>query len=290
MGKPAATLPSDPARSTWNGPPQRENALPSGGGVTGAWPGRPVTGTWPGRPAAAHQHLAQVTRPPEPRPAPAVLDPWMAALQHPVESHQVAAQLAALRSDVREVAVDNELIQHLLAQRRRDRRAGDEEAIVQMLAGLNPAGFRDLIADLFRRESYEVNAGQGPDADVIDLVVTKHGEDWLVNCQLRSVGSVDLAALIEMSKVIKHNNADGAFIISDGEFGHDCRAFARTNGMILIDRELLLNMVVEFTLEDLRKENVGLKLSKLMHPERGHELRHALLSGEIGRPQKRTKH
>ena len=243
----------------------------------------PATTNWPGIPTRSRAHLAAITRPPQPRNEPQVLDAWMSALQHPIESPQVAAQLAALRTDVREVTVDTELIRRLLVKLRGDRRQGDEDAIVEMLAGLNPAGFRDMVADLFRREGYEVTSGEGPDADVIDLEVRKHDERWLVNCQLRSVGRVDLAALLEMARVIKHNNADGAFIISDGEFGHDCRAFARTNGMILVDRELLVNMVVELTLEDLRKENVGLKLSRLMHPERGHELRRALLGGELGR-------
>lgn len=247
----------------------------------------PASTSWPGRPAPARPHLATVTRPPASRPAPTVLDPWMSALQHPTESPQVIAQLAALRSDIREVSVDTELVRRLLIKMRRERRQGDEDAIVAMLAGLHPAGFRDLIGEMFRREGYEVNAGEGPDADVIDLEVRKHDERWLVNCQLRSVGTVDLAALVEMARVIRQNNAEGAFIISDGEFGHDCRAFARTNGMVLIDRELLLNMVIELTLEDLRKENVGLRLSKLMHPERGHELRHALLSGESGHPPKK---
>ncbi len=273
------TRPPAPAPGPMAAPPDRAwNAQP-----------QPATGTWPGRPAPARPHLATVTRPPASRPVPTVFDPWMAALQHPIESPQVVAQLAALRSDVREVTVDNELIRRLLIRLRRDRRQGDEDAIVAMLAGLNPAGFRDLVAELFRREGYEVTTGEGPDADVIDLEGRKHDERWLINCQLRSVGTVDLAALVEMARVIRHNNAEGAFMISDGEFGHDCRAFARTNGMVLIDRELLLNMVVELTLEDLRKENVGLKLSKLMHPDRGHELRHALLSGESGRSAKKIR-
>ena len=73
-------------------------------------------------------------------------------------------------------------------------------------------------------------------------------------------------------------------MITDGEFRSDGHAFAWSNGLILVDRPLLLNMVIELTLEDLRKKSLGSRLTYSMHPEHGHELRHALLMGGDHKP------
>ncbi len=240
----------------------------------GTWPPRTVLG------GTSSFALGPARRRAGPRPA----DPWEEAL-HRTEKLAPPAMLTALRA-MSGMTVDDAEVGRMIEMRRRNRRQGDEEAIAASIARLSVEGFRSLVADLFRREGYVVMAGDGPDADVIDLEVTRGRRRWLVNCQLRDSRPVELAALIEMARVTRNNQASGAFLFACGQLPPQARAYARSNSLVLIDWERLLNMVVELTLEDLRKETLGRRLAKLRHPERGHELRHALLASNrpIGRP------
>jgi hypothetical protein len=205
-------------------------------------------------------------------------DTWEEAL-HRKAPAPPSPTLLALRTLAVEAPLDTDLILKILGQKQKDRRPGDEDVIVESLTHLATPAYKALIADLFRREGYDVLAGEGPDADVIDLEATKDRRRYLINCQLRGVADIDLAPLMEMAKVVKTNNANGAFVIADGDFRAEGHAFAWSHGLILVDRALLLNMVIELTLEDLRKESIASKLTHGLHPERGHELRHALLNG-----------
>ena len=78
-------------------------------------------------------------------------------------------------------------------------------------------GYRSLIADIFRRDGYEVFDGEGPDSDVIDMEVVRGAARLIVNCQLRGVSPIGVEPLAEMAQVVLRNGADGVFIISDGD-------------------------------------------------------------------------
>jgi len=237
----------------------------------------PEPGTWDARPLPAVILPSPAVSGPS-EDAPDAGDSWTSAL-HRNTPVSPSPTLVALRTLAVEAPLDAVRIHRILEQKQKDRRPADEASIAASLTQMTPAAYEALIADLFRREGYEVLAGEGPDADVIDLEVHKSHRRYLVNCQIRGVIDIDLEPLIEMAKVVKANGANGAFVIADGEFRSDAHGYAWSNGVVLIDRPLLHNMVIELTLEDLRKEGLGSKLTRSLHPDRGHELRHAVLKG-----------
>lgn len=199
----------------------------------------------------------------EPAPKPGDLRP------HPV--------LHALRMAPLATTIDLDLVSRLIRERRRERRKGDEEAIEASLRALSQDGYKALIGDLFRREGYEVLAAEGPDEDVIDLEIAARGKHWLVNTQLRHVDMVEVPPLMEMAKVVRQNNADGAFVFTDGQFQRRLESFAQANGLVLIDGDLMVNIVIEMALEDARKENLSVKLERSLNPNFGREIRRAIL-------------
>src|SRR4029077_13942425 len=86
------------------------------------------------------------------------------------------------------------------------------------------------------------------DDDVIDMEVLRGPERMLVNCQLRGLDQVGVEPLEEMAQVAVRNGADGVFVVSDGEFAPEAWAFADGRPLVLIDRESLLDLVLELTL------------------------------------------
>ena len=137
------------------------------------------------------------------------------------------------------------------------------EQVMAAVRDLGWDGFRSLIADIFRQEGYEVFNGEGPDGDVIDMEVARGDERMLVNCQLRGLGEIDIAPLIEMARVAKRNGADGAFIISDGDFAAEARTFADAESLVLIDRDTLLGLVLDFTLGVEEERRLRARLARL---------------------------
>lgn len=205
-------------------------------------------------------------------------DAWVSALVTK-EAPAPDSALEAFRQSARPNPSADRL-KKLLDRRRRELQVGDAEAIAKSIENLSTVGYRDMIGDLFRREGYTLAAGDGPDADVIDLEVSRGHKRWLINCQLRGIAMIDVAPLVEMSKVVKHSKAAGAFLIADGEFVPEALIYAQENNIILVDRQLLLGMVVELALEDAKKNTLGLRLARMMHPGQGHELRHDVLMGD----------
>jgi hypothetical protein len=124
--------------------------------------------------------------------------------------------------------------------------------------------YRSLIADVFRRDGYEVFEGEGPDGDVIDMEVLRGQERMLVNCQLRGLDQVGVEPLEEMAEVALRNGADGVFIVSDGEFAPEAWAFADGRALVLIDRETLLDVVLEVTLGAGRERRLTTRMRRFL--------------------------
>lgn len=107
-----------------------------------------------------------------------------------------------------------------------------------------------LMADIFRREGCEVWTDDGPDADVIDLEVTRGGMRVLVNFQLRGMTLIGIAPVVEMASVGQRVHADEVFIVTDGDFTPEAVAIAPAHGVVLIDGRALINLVLRFTYRD----------------------------------------
>jgi hypothetical protein len=175
---------------------------------------------------------------PEPAPAP---EPVMAGPQ--VSAH--ALELAS-------------------AGKRKRRRFREQDQIMAAVRKLSWEGYCSLIADIFRREGYDVFVGEGADGDVIDMEVVRGPERMLVSVQLRGMNEIDAAPVTEMIQVAARNGADGAFVISDGSFGPDAWSYAGGQPVVLIDGAALLGLVLDFTLGIERQKRLSARLAKLL--------------------------
>ena len=127
-------------------------------------------------------------------------------------------------------------------------------------------GYQSLIADIFRRRGHEVFAGEGPDSDVIDMEISWGGRGrHIVNCQLRGMRQINADPLVEMAQVAKRNGAEGAMLITDGDFSPEARSFAERHSLVLVDGEALLELIFELTLGDERERKIGARLAKIFN-------------------------
>jgi hypothetical protein len=125
----------------------------------------------------------------------------------------------------------------------------EHDEIMAAVRDLTWEGYRSLIADVFRREGYEVFEGEGPDGDVIDMEVVRGPERMLVSCQLRGPSEIGVEPLIEMAQVADRNGADGAFIVTEGDFSPDAWSLVEGQALVLIDRQALVGLVLGVTLK-----------------------------------------
>ena len=138
--------------------------------------------------------------------------------------------------------------------------------VLNAVRNLSWDGYQALIADVFRRKGFEVFPPPegGPDLDVIDMVADRDGQRFLVNCQLRGITEVPLAAVTEMARVVGNYVVSGAYLISDGTFEAGAAEYAPTANIVMIDGEALIDLVVETTLKDERKAGFGKKVAKVL--------------------------
>jgi hypothetical protein len=62
--------------------------------------------------------------------------------------------------------------------------------------------------------------------------------------------------------VAARNGAEGAFIISDGDFAPEAWSLADEAPCILIDRDMLLGLVLDFTMGIKREKRLTARLAK----------------------------
>jgi Restriction endonuclease len=150
-----------------------------------------------------------------------------------------------------------------VARKRRRKWLREHDQIMGVVRDLSWEGYLSLVADIFRREGYEVFMGEGPDGDVIDMEVMKGAERMVVNCQLRGLTQIDVAPLAEMAEVARHNGADGAFVISDGDFAPESWSLADEEALVLIDRDALLGLVLDFTMGIQNDKRLRARIGRL---------------------------
>jgi len=140
----------------------------------------------------------------------------------------------------------------------------EHDQIMTAVGEMSWVGYTSLISDMFRRDGYEVFGGEGPDSEVIDMEVVRGSERMLVSCQLRGMSPIGVEPLAEMAQVALRSGADGVFIISDGDFAEDAWSLADGQSLVLIDRETLLGLVLDFTLGANRDKGLRTQVRKLL--------------------------
>jgi hypothetical protein len=150
------------------------------------------------------------------------------------------------------------------AGKRKRRKFREQEQVMAAVRELSWEGYCSLIADIFRREGYDVFVGEGADGDVIDMEVVRGDERMVVNCQLRGMSEIDVALVAEMTQVANRNGAEGAFLITDGSFAADAWSFSARQPVVLIDGHALLGLVLDFTLGMEREKRLSARLARLL--------------------------
>jgi restriction system protein len=140
----------------------------------------------------------------------------------------------------------------------------ESHRVLASVRELSWEGYWSLVADIFRHHGHAVFAGEGPDRDVIDMEVSRDGLGRLiVNCQLRGMKQIGAAPLEEMVQVAERNGADGALLITDGDFSPEAHSYAAGRSLILVDGDALLDLVLELTLGDERDRRLGARLARM---------------------------
>ena len=142
-----------------------------------------------------------------------------------------------------------------VAEQKEQDRLRYRQEILAAVRNLSWDGYQALIADIYRRKAFEVFPPpvSGTDLDVIDLVVDRDGKRMLINCQLRGEEDIPAAAVTEMGNVVYNYSVAGAYLIADGSFAPDAIEAAGPGGVVLIDGEALIDLVIETTLKDESK-------------------------------------
>lgn len=129
------------------------------------------------------------------------------------------------------------------AWKRRQRRQLLDTTAANPAAALNAMSWKEfelLVGEAFRRQGYAVteNAGHGPDGGV-DLLLTKGGERFLVQCKQWRAVTVGVTVVRELYGVMAASGATGGYVVTSGRFTTDAVKFAEGRNVELIDGEKL---------------------------------------------------
>ncbi len=134
------------------------------------------------------------------------------------------------------------------AWRRRERKA-----LVTDVAGSNAADaldgmswqqFEKLVGEAFRLQGYAVAESGGGGADGgVDLVLSKSGEKFLVQCKQWRAFKVGVDVVRELYGVMAARGAAGGFVVTSGRFTEEATNFASGRNVKLIDGPKLHGLI-----------------------------------------------
>ena len=114
------------------------------------------------------------------------------------------------------------------------------------LADMSWREFEMLVGEAFRRRGYVIKetGGNGPDGG-IDLVLTKAGEKFVVQCKQWKAQKVGVEIVREHFGVMVAAGATGGFVVTSGRFTQASKDFAKGRNLNLIDGPALFAMIQE---------------------------------------------
>ena len=115
---------------------------------------------------------------------------------------------------------------------------------VESLREMSWEDFEDLVGEACRRQGYSVEKAGGAEPDGgVDLVLRKDGRVTLVQCKRWRTREVGVSIVRELRGVMASQSAQAGMIVCCGSFTDDAQAFARKNGIALIDGPKLILLV-----------------------------------------------
>ena len=128
------------------------------------------------------------------------------------------------------------LIALLLAfSQRRGRRLLDQQTGLDSIRRLTWLEFERLVGGAYRRQGYSVIPTGGPGADGgVDLVLSKDGGKFLVQCKQWKANRVGVEEIRELFGVVKAERAKGGILVTSGRFTEEAMAFAAGKPLQLV--------------------------------------------------------
>lgn len=114
------------------------------------------------------------------------------------------------------------------------------------LGGLGWRQFEMLVGEAFRLQGYQVveTGGGGADGGV-DVVLTRGGEKFLVQCKQWKAFKVGVDVVRELYGVMAAQGAAGGFVVTSGRFTEDARSFAEGRNVKLVDGPKLHALILQ---------------------------------------------
>ncbi|MDQ7991266.1 MAG: restriction endonuclease [Propionicimonas sp.] len=113
----------------------------------------------------------------------------------------------------------------------------------EWLRGLDWRQFEALVARAYEAHGFGVTRTQDGADGGIDLVLTRGGERWFVQCKHWKAWKVGASVVREMRGLIAHHGASGGIVVTSGRFSEDAYAFARESGIQLVGGPATLALV-----------------------------------------------
>jgi restriction system protein len=112
------------------------------------------------------------------------------------------------------------------------------------LDGMSWSEFELLVGEAFRRKGYTVTETGGGGADGgVDLVLSRGGERFLVQCKQWKAFKVGVTTVRELYGVMAARGAAGGFVVTSGQFTAEARDFAAGRNITLIDGPALRTLI-----------------------------------------------
>jgi restriction system protein len=113
------------------------------------------------------------------------------------------------------------------------------------LNGITWREFEMLVGEWFRRQGYTVTETGGVADGGVDLILTKAGETYLVQCKQWKAYKVGVNIVRELLGVMVSQGAAGGYLVTSGVFTNEARRFAEASNIALIDGEKLAYLMNE---------------------------------------------
>jgi restriction system protein len=119
-----------------------------------------------------------------------------------------------------------------------------ESKNINAFDGMTWREFEILVGEAYRLQGFSVAETGGGGADGgVDLVLTKGGEKYFVQCKQWKAYKVGVDVVRELYGVMAAKGAAGGFVVTSGRFTDDAKAFADGRNMVLVDGTKLFSMI-----------------------------------------------
>jgi len=135
------------------------------------------------------------------------------------------------------------------------------------LDGISWREFEMLVGEAYALQGYRVTETGGGGADGgVDLVLTKGGEKFFVQCKQWKAYKVGVDVVRELYGVMAAKGATGGFVVTSGRFTDDAKAFADGRNVQLVDGTKLFALIKQVKQSQATKQPATAALVQAKEP------------------------